>query len=92
MIKKRKALQVSALLSAVTGATLILAANSSTVSAAPKENCWDQQKNTPLTRHRYYGCYYDQYGLSHDGGGIKTRPDITPGPGPGPDPGPPYTS
>lgn len=73
MSKKRKALQVSALLSAVSGATMIVAAGSAPVSAAEtnrvEERCWDQERTAPTTQYRMHGCAYDQYGLTPKGDG-----------------------
>lgn len=68
MSKKRKALQVTALLSAVSGATMIVAAGSTPVGAAEsnrvEERCWDQERTAPTTQYRMNGCAYDQYGLT----------------------------
>ena len=72
MSKKRKALQVTALLSAVSGATMIVAASSTTVSAGEtnrvEERCWDQERTNPTTQYRMNGCAYDQYGLTPNKG------------------------
>ena len=88
MTKKRKALQVSALLSAMSGATMIVAAGSTPVAAAEtnriEERCWDQERTAPTTQYRLHGCAYNQYGLTPKGDGDTTDP--TP-PDPGPDGG-----
>jgi hypothetical protein len=100
MSKKRKALQVSALLSAMGGATLLVAAGSVSVQAAETnrvdERCWDQQKTAPTTNFRLHGC---SYGLvpKGDGGADKgktpTDSGIPPGGGSGgPSSGPGYVS
>lgn len=101
MSKKRKTLQVTALLGAVSGATLMVGATATTVQAAEtnrvEERCWDQQKTAPTTQYRLNGCAYDQYGLPIKGDGGDN--DYTPadpgaggggGPSGGPQPG--YTS
>lgn len=65
MSKKTKALQISALLTAVSGVTLV-AASTSTVNAAEirtvDERCWDQQ---PMTSREYRlnNCAFLEYGL-----------------------------
>ncbi|MFO1130985.1 MAG: hypothetical protein U1E16_03065 [Hyphomicrobiales bacterium] len=88
MSKKLKALQVSALLSAVTGATLIMSA-SAPVQAA-EESCWSQLSR-PNTHQYVRGCAFDQYGLKPglrpaDGGADKGQniPDVGGGGGGGP--------
>lgn len=103
MSKKRKALQISALLGAVSGATLIVAASSVRVEAAETnrvdERCWDQHKTAPTTQYRLHGCAYIEYGLTPkptagDGGendGTPADPGIDGGSG-GPSPTPGYTS
>ena len=74
MNKKRKALQVSALLSAMGGATLLVAASSVSVQAAEAkridESCWDQKKAAPTTSHRLKGC---SYGLVPKGDGPANK-------------------
>jgi hypothetical protein len=64
-IKKLRALQVTALLSAVSGATLIMSANSP--AQAAEESCWEPQwvqQNGVVKKERYLrGCAYNQYGL-----------------------------
>lgn len=61
-LKNLRALQVTALLSAVSGATLIMSA-SAPVKAA-EESCWEQP-TTATTDERYLrGCAYNQYGLT----------------------------
>lgn len=67
MSKKRKALQAVGLLSAVSGATLIVAVGSTSVRAAETnrvdQRCWDQ--NSPSgARDRLHGCAYIEYGLT----------------------------
>lgn len=95
MSKKFKALQISALLTAVSGATLLVPVTSSTVNAAEVrqvgERCWDQ-----TTDRRLHNCDYIQYGLT-PGEGDNTgapagTPDATDGNSGGPDPVDPYTS
>ena len=98
MSKKRKALQISALLTAVSGATMIVTAGSATVNAAEsrvEERCWDQERTNPTTtQYRLHGCAYDQYGLRGDGNNDGTSPGAGGGGGgggvdPTPDPTPP---
>lgn len=106
MSKKMKALQISALLTAVSGAALLVPASSSTANAAEvrtiDERCWDQ---TPAER-RLHNCEFIQYGLKpgSDANGESTPQDNagpTPpdggsggpdGGGTDPDPVDPYTS
>lgn len=68
MSKKMKALQISALLTAVSGATLLVPATSSTANAAEirtvDERCWDQQPGD----RRLHNCDFIQYGLTPGGG------------------------
>lgn len=95
MSKKLKALQITALLTAVSGATLVAGASDSPVQAAEKrvlERCWDRKNSSSQTNDRLRGCLYEQYGLKGDdsagdppgggGGGVNPQP------GPGPQPGP----
>lgn len=101
-IKKFRALQVTALLSAVSGATLIMSANSPVQAA--EESCWEpqwEQQNGVANKERYLrGCAYNQYGLGGlrpgDGGGNDPSDVDTPetggGGGPGPDPVDPYVN
>lgn len=99
MSKKRKALQVSALLSAVTGATLIMSA-SAPVQAA-EESCWNLPAGTTKKEIFLRGCAFNQYGLTPglrpaDGGDDngQTLPDPGDGGGaggPSTDPVDPYT-
>lgn len=100
-IKKLRALQVTALLSAVSGATLLMSANS-TVQAA-EESCWEpqwEQQNRVAIKERYLrGCAFNQYGLNpglrpSDGNQDDPSDVDTPGTGGGggrPDPIDPYT-
>ncbi|PZF76391.1 hypothetical protein DK847_14535 [Aestuariivirga litoralis] len=88
MSKKRKALQVSALLSAVSGATLMVAAGSTNVQAAEsnrvEERCWDQQSTATTTQYRMNGCVYNQFGLvPKDGTDVNGNDFSTPDPGAG---------
>jgi hypothetical protein len=86
MTKKRKALQVSALLSAVSGATMIVAAGSASAAETNRveERCWDQERTAPTTQYRMHGCAYDQYGLTPKGdGGDNTFTPTDPGTGGG---------
>jgi hypothetical protein len=96
---KLRALQVTALLSAVSGATLIM----STVSPAQaaEESCWEpqwKQQNGVTPKERYLrGCAYNQYGLDPglrpaDGGEDDSDGVDTPeaGGNPRPDPVDPY--
>lgn len=66
MSKKKKALQISALLTAVSGATLLVVSSSSDVNAAEirtaDERCWDQQPQTPR-EYRLNNCDFIEYGL-----------------------------
>jgi hypothetical protein len=101
-IKKLKALQVTALLSAVSGATLLMSANSSVQAA--EESCWEpqwEQQNGVASKERYLrGCAYNQYGIGGlrpaDGGDNDPSDVDTPetggGGGPGPDPVDPYVN
>lgn len=102
MSKKRKALQVTALLSAVSGATMIVTAGTTPVSAGEsrvEERCWDQEPFAPTTQYRLHGCTYNQYGLtpaptgngSNNGGYTPAEPG-TGGGGGGPSGGGGYTS
>jgi hypothetical protein len=97
--KNLRSLQVTALLTAVSGATLIMSA--STPVQAAEESCWEpqwEQQNGVEPRERYLrGCAFNQYGLGGlrpaDGGendpsGVDT-PETGGGGGPNPDPGPP---
>ncbi|WP_374332475.1 hypothetical protein [Aestuariivirga sp.] len=73
MSKKRKALQVSALLSAVSGATLIMSASAPVQAAETnrvEERCWDQERTATTTQYRMYNCKYNQYGLKPGDGGL----------------------
>jgi len=108
MSKKMKALQISALLTAVSGATLLMPAASSPANAAEvrtiDERCWDK----PSEYRRLHNCDFIQYqygltpGTSPDGIGENNNtvgPDApeggSGGPGGGgtdPDPVDPYTS
>ena len=103
MSKKRKALQVSALLSAVSGATLIVAASSVTVRAAETnrvdERCWDQHNGAQTGAGRLHGCNFIEYGLTpkpiKGDGGVKSTTPGDPGIGGGsggPSGGDPYSS
>lgn len=73
MSKKKKALQISALLTAVSGATLV-AASGSAVNAAEirtvDERCWDLLPMTPQ-EYRLNNCEFVEYGL------IKSDSDTT---------------
>lgn len=100
--KRLKALQFTALLGAVSGATLIMSA-SSPVQAA-EESCWEpqwEQQNGVAAKERYLrGCAYNQYGLGGlrpaDGGdtdpGDVDTPETGGGGGPNPDPVDPYVN
>lgn len=87
MSKKRKGLQASALLSAVSGATLMVAAGSTSVQAAEsnrvEERCWDQQSTASTTQYRMNGCVYNQYGLVPKDGNDTNGSFNTPDPGAG---------
>lgn len=94
--KNLRALQVTALLSAVSGATLIMSA-SAPVNAA-EESCWEQPQGSTTDERYLRGCAYNQYGLGTllrpaDGGENDPSDIDTPetggGGGPDPDPGPP---
>ena len=95
MSKKNKAFQLSALLTAVSGATLLVSAD--TIRAAEirtaDERCWDQQPITPR-EYRLNNCDFIQYGLlpsddpNTDPSNVDT-PDA--GGGGGPTPVDPYT-
>lgn len=101
MSKKKKALQISALLTAVSGATLLVASGSSAVKAAEirtvDERCWDQQPTTPR-EYRLNNCDFLEYGLvkadGTDSNSNAPQNDVnTPGTGGGaggPDPVDPY--
>ena len=100
MSKKNKVLQVTALLSAVSGATLIAGASSSPALSAeirPVDyRCWDQEPHATSRDYRIHGCVYQEFGLARDHGGSGGPANSTtdngggsrPGPGPGPSPGP----
>lgn len=108
MSKKKKALQISALLTAVSGATLLMPAASSPANAAEvrtiDERCWDK----PSEYRRLHNCDFIQYGLTpregtentnqNPGNGSATTPPDGGSGGPGggggenPDPVDPYTS
>ena len=85
-IKKLRALQVTALLSAVSGATLIMSANSP--AQAAEESCWEPQwvqQNGVVKKERYLrGCAYNQYGLDP---GLRPGDGQTDPAGTGPDTG-----
>ena len=94
MSKKNKALQISALLTAVSGATLIASAGN--VRAAeirtPDERCWEGKTQMTPLEYRLHNCEYVQYGLQPSDTPLN---DVdTPGTGAGggrPDPIAPYT-
>lgn len=99
MSKKRKALQVSALLSAMGGATLLVAAGSVSVQAAEinrvDERCWDQEKTAPTTNFRLHGCTYGLVPKGDGGpnkGNTPTDTGIPSGGGGGPSGGGGYVS
>lgn len=97
-----RALQVTALLSAVSGAALIMTPNAP--AQAAEESCWEpqwKQQNGLKSKERYLrGCAYNQYGL----GGLRPAdgstneptdvdtPETGEGGGGGPDPVDPYTA
>lgn len=65
MSKKKKALQISALLTAVSGATLVAASDSAVKAAEIRtvdERCWDLQPMTPR-EYRLNNCDFLEYGL-----------------------------
>jgi len=86
MSKKRKALQVSALLTAVSGATLIMSASAPVKAAETnrvEERCWDQERTATTTQYRLHHCTYPQYGLKPGDGGLDQGPNPSPGAGGG---------
>lgn len=93
MSKKMKALQISALLTAVSGASLIVSAD--TVKAAEnrpiEERCWDQEAMS-TQGNRFNSCGFIQYGLVPSDGPLNDvdTPDTGGGDG-GPTPVDPYT-
>lgn len=65
MSKKKKALQISALLTAVSGATLVVASGSGVKAAEIRtvdERCWALQPMTPR-EYRLNNCEFLEYGL-----------------------------
>jgi len=97
MSKRMKALQITAFLSAVSGATLLVAAQGSAPAQAAEDRCWDHPTTSTTTTYRLHGCAYNQYGLSPvpgDGGDTPTTSPVgsgTNGGGGRPSPGP-YSS
>lgn len=100
MSKKKKALQISALLTAVSGVTLLSASDNAVKAAEIRtvdERCWDQQPMTPR-EYRLNNCDFLEYGLRKaDDNTAENNPTETggggvgPGGGPGTDPVDPYT-
>jgi hypothetical protein len=98
MSKKKKALHISALLTAVSGASLLVSADN--VRAAeirtPDERCWDRE--TPMTplEYRLHNCEFVQYGLQPSDSPLNDVDTPSPGGGGATDGGPtpvdPYTS
>lgn len=96
MSKKKKALQISALLTAVSGASMLVSADN--VRAAEirtaDERCWDRERPMSPLEYRLHNCEFIQYGLQP--GDTPANVDDTGGggganPGGGPTPVDPYT-
>lgn len=98
MSKKNKAFQISALLTAVSGATLLMSADS--VRAAEnrpmEERCWDEESSIASRENRFNSCGFIQYGLIPGSGNNNPLGDVdtpdTGGGGGGPTPVDSYTN